>query len=111
MNILDFCAAPAVDRLVVVADSKDIVVCAGQEAQPGVLDGVGVLKLVDQDVGEASLVVTEDIRTLAQQLQRLEQQIGEVEQTRACALLLVLTIDRDHLVREEIAAAVQVVRP
>ena len=111
LNIFDLRAAPAVDRLIVVADGEEVVVRPGQEAQPSVLDGVGVLKLVDQDMREASLIVPEDVRTLAQQLQGLEQKIGKVEQTRACALFFVLAIDRDHLVGEEIASAVDVVRP
>ena len=56
-DILDLGAAPAVDRLVVVTDDGDAGSAAGQQPQPGVLDGVGVLKLVDQNMPETSLIM------------------------------------------------------
>ena len=56
-DVVDLGAAPAVDRLVVVADAADVGRAAGQQPQPQVLGDVGVLVLVDQDVAEAALVV------------------------------------------------------
>ena len=55
-DVADLGAAPAVDRLVVVADAADVAVAAGEQPQPQVLRDVGVLVLVDQDVAEPALV-------------------------------------------------------
>ena len=76
-DVVDLGAAPAIDRLVVVADAADVrrafagsaargacasrarqrqAACAS-EPQPQVLRDVGVLVLVDQDVFEAALVL------------------------------------------------------
>ena len=56
-HVADVGTAECVDRLVVVADREDGVLRAGEQLQPRVLQLVGVLKLVDQDVAEAVLVV------------------------------------------------------
>ena len=56
-DVADLGAAPAVDRLVVVADAADVAVGAGEEAEPEVLGDVGVLVLVDEDVAEPALVL------------------------------------------------------
>lgn len=62
MNVLDFRAAPAVDRLVVVADHHQAVATLAKQAQPGVLHGVGVLELVHQNMPEAFLIMREQAR-------------------------------------------------
>jgi hypothetical protein len=53
-DVVDLGAAPAIDRLVVVADAADIVagprLALGEQAQPQILRDVGVLILVDEDV-------------------------------------------------------------
>jgi hypothetical protein len=59
LHVLDTCTAPAVDRLVVVADDKDLSGLPGQHANPRVLQRVGVLELVDQQVPIAVAVVVE----------------------------------------------------
>ena len=46
-------AAESVDRLIVVADREDRVVAACQQLEPPILQPVGVLELVHQDVREA----------------------------------------------------------
>ena len=55
-DVADLGAAPAVDRLVVVADAAQILVLLRQEPQPQILRDVGVLVLVDQQIAEAPLV-------------------------------------------------------
>ena len=52
-DVADVGAAPAVDRLVLVADDGDAAGAARQQAHQPVLDAVGVLELVDQHVIEA----------------------------------------------------------
>ena len=81
-DVVDLGAAPAVDRLVVVADDADIGFARGlalrEEAQPEVLGDVAVLVLVDEDVAEAAVVLGEDLRVLAEEADVLEQQVAEV---------------------------------
>ena len=64
-DVVDLGAAPAVDRLVVVADAADVGRALRQQPQPQVLRDVGVLVLVDQHVAEAALVVGEHVGVLA----------------------------------------------
>src|SRR5690606_38016753 len=75
--------APAIDRLVVVADDADIGFAGGpalgEEAQPEILRDVGVLVLVDEDVAEALMVFGEDVGVLAEDADVLEEQIAEVD--------------------------------
>ena len=73
VEILHPSAAPAVDRLVVVAHHHQTVAAFGQQAQPGVLHGVGVLELVHQDVPEAALVVIQQAWVIAPEVQRAQQ--------------------------------------
>src|SRR5690606_39077381 len=55
-DVADLRAAPAIDRLVVVANAADVPVPLGEQAQPEILGHVGVLVLVHQDVAESMLV-------------------------------------------------------
>ena len=47
-NVVDLGAAPAVDRLFIVAHAADVLVALGEQPQPEILRHVGVLVLVDQ---------------------------------------------------------------
>jgi hypothetical protein len=54
VQVLDPRAAPAVDRLIVVADHERVRPRPpDQQPDPGVLDRIGVLELIDQHVPEA----------------------------------------------------------
>ncbi len=77
-DVVDLGAAPAVDRLVVVADAADVLASLGEQPQPEILRDVGVLVLVDQHVAEALVVVGEHVRMLAKDLQRLEDEVAEI---------------------------------
>ena len=92
-DVLDARAAPAVDRLVVIADHHQAGAGfrrhAGQVAQPGVLHGVGVLELVDQQVTEAALIVGEQAGVVAPQLVGAQQQLGKIHHVGAAAGLFV----------------------
>ncbi len=67
-----------VDRLVAVSHHHDVPVLAGQQHGQGVLHGIGVLVLVDQQVGEPGLVVLEHVGVEPEQANRVEQQVVEV---------------------------------
>ncbi|OLG95862.1 hypothetical protein BXO582_20310, partial [Xanthomonas oryzae pv. oryzae] len=58
-------------------------------AHEGVLDGVGVLELVHQNLAEARAVMRQQRGRVAQQLVRAQQQFGEIQQPGAVAAFLV----------------------
>ena len=108
VQVLDARAAPAVDRLVVVADHHQALATLGQQPQPGVLDGVGVLELIHQHMAEASLVVLEQAGVVAPQIQRTQQQLGEVDDASAGAGLFIGFVDLQLCGEEQITAGLDV---
>ena len=72
-NVVDVGAAPAVDRLVVVADAAEIAMPLGEEPQPQILHDVGVLVFVDENVAPAILILRENLRALAKEAQAFQQ--------------------------------------
>ncbi len=104
LDVLDLGATPAVDRLVVVAHHHQAFAAHGEKAQPGVLHGVGVLELVDQDVPEALLVVRQQAGVVAPQVQGAQQQLGEIDHPGAGAGGLVGFVDAAHGGQEQVAA-------
>ena len=88
-DVIDLRAAPAIDRLVVVADAADIVARFGQQLQPLVLGDVGVLILVHQDIDEAAAILLQHVGILAQHLDRGEQQVAEIGGVQLGETLLV----------------------
>ena len=77
-DVVDLGAAPAIDRLVVVADAAQVLARLSQKPQPEILGDVGVLVLVHQHVAEAVLVLLQNVRVLAPQAQAFEQEIAEI---------------------------------
>ena len=78
-QVLDIGAAPAVDRLVVVADRGECRARPCQQLEQVVLAGVGVLVLVDQQVAQAVLPLVEHLLLRAEQFNRQGNQIVEVD--------------------------------
>ena len=93
-DVFDVGAAPGVDRLIVVADAAQIAVCLGEEAKPKILDDVGVLVLVDQDVAEPPPVRRENVVVFAQEPQRLEQEIAEIDGVERFQARLIALVER-----------------
>ncbi len=60
-DVADLGAAPAIDRLIVVADAAEIAVTLRQQAQPQILRDVGVLVFVDQQIAKPVLVLRENL--------------------------------------------------
>ncbi len=85
-DVVDLRPAPAIDRLVVVADAADVGLRPAvdrrlrlrQQPEPQILRHVGVLILVDQHVAEAVVIVGEHVGVAAQNAQRLQHQVAEV---------------------------------
>ncbi len=61
LDIFDLGAAPAVNRLVVVAYRRYTRFFARKHAQPSILHAVGILKLIDQHKGKTITVMFEDM--------------------------------------------------
>jgi hypothetical protein len=100
-HVADVRAAERVDRLVVVAHREDERLAAsrrpdmsGHQLQPPVLQPVGVLEFVDQDVPEALRVVLSEDLVSRQQLIAPQKKLGEIDDALALALLLVGRVER-----------------
>ena len=119
-HVADACAAKRIDALVVVADRDHAVAGTGHEAafdrlarqhlDPGVLELVGVLKLIDQDVTEAPLVVLAHRIVVTQQLVAAQHQLTEIDHTFALTLFFVQLVKLD-LLAVVITAHFDVARP
>ena len=72
-------AAPLVDRLIRIADNGEILVDAGELLDQQILRPVGVLVLVDHHEAELLRVEIADALAAGDQVERLEQQIVEIE--------------------------------
>ena len=98
-HVADPRAAEGVDALVVVADGEHALPAPRwrEHLQPGVLQLVGVLELVDQHVLEAALVMLAHRLVVAHQLVGAQHQLGEVDHAFAGALVLVGLVDVHQL--------------
>ena len=90
LHVADIRAAKRIDRLVVVAHRKQRVVLSRQQLQPTVLQRVGVLELVHQNVLETLLVMLAQRRIALQQFVAAQQQLGKIHHPFALALRIVL---------------------
>ena len=101
-DVADVRAAPAVDRLVRVADDADVAVRLAQQLDDLVLRVVGVLELVDEDVREPRLVGGAHIVVGLQQVGRDHQQVVEVHGVGRVQPVLVLRVDVGDALAERI---------
>src|SRR5437773_9287411 len=103
-NVFDLGVAPAVDRLLRVADDSHVpeVVCSG-EADEVELDAVGVLELVHDQVAEALPAPAPKLGHALERVDDLEQEIVEVTQRLVAQPVLVGAVDGEqHLDRLEL---------
>ena len=78
-NVAQVGATPAVDRLIGVSDDGEVPVALGQALNQVILRPVRVLILVDHHEPELFGVLLPHMRRLVEQLDRLQQQVVEVE--------------------------------
>src|SRR5680860_43061 len=83
---------------------------AGEQPQPGILNGVSVLKFVHQQVAKTFPVMREQCRIVAQRLQRAQQKFGKVDQPGTLAGVLVSHVNPHQLTADGIAGIFQLVR-
>ncbi len=93
-DVADLGAAPAVDRLVVVADAAQIAVMLRQQPQPQILRDIGVLVLVDQQIAKAPLIGREDLGVGAEQRQIVQQKVAEIDRVHGCEAFLIGAVQR-----------------
>ena len=86
-------SAELVDRLVAVAHDADVAVLPGEEQDHLVLDGVGVLVLVDHDVLEAAAVALEHVGVVLEEGDGVAEQVVEVHRPGPLEPGLVLAED------------------
>src|SRR5438552_3179064 len=98
-DVLDGGPAPAINRLVFIADHTQVLVIESELADELVLDAVGVLVFVHQDVAKPLVVPLANVRSLVKERDRLEQQVVKVERIRLAQFPLVEVIDRRQLLR------------
>ena len=77
-DVVDLGAAPAIDRLVVIAYAADILRALRQQAQPEILRDVRILVLVDQDVAELRMKIPKKIRVFLEDRDVVDEKIAEV---------------------------------
>ncbi len=96
-HIADFRTTERVNGLVVVADGKQIAMGTGQQLQPSILQAVGILKLVDENVPETLAIVLAQCGIGLEHLVTAQQQLGKIAHPFTAALRIVGGIDLDHL--------------
>ena len=89
-------AAPAVDRLVVVAHRRKAAARADQQFQHFILRGVGVLVFIDQHMAERRLPLAAHFLVLLQQFQRQADQVVEIDALVGGQPLFVIGHDARH---------------
>ena len=81
-DVLDRGPAPAINRLVFIADHTKVLMIEGELADELVLGAIRVLVFVHQDVAKPLIVPPANVRGLVKERDCLEQQVVEVERIR-----------------------------
>ncbi len=97
--VLDLGPAPAIDGLIIVAHTADVLVGLGERAQPEILCDVGVLVFVDQDIAELFLVALQPVRRALEDGEIMQEQIAEIAGIERQQALLVGVIKIEDAAR------------
>ena len=92
-DVAHVCAAELVNALVAIAYDAYVLVQLTQHENNAILRLVGVLKLVDENVFEAFLVIAQNVGVLFEEANNIDQQVIEVHCTGAHETGLILAID------------------
>ena len=96
-DVLDRGATERVDRLIVVADDRDVAMRLGQRRHELRLRAVRVLEFVDEDVAESAGDRTPSRRRLADQPERERDLVAEIDETVLRQELLVARVGAREL--------------
>ena len=97
-------ATESINALIVIAYRKQAGarrrrIDARQQFQPSVLQGVGILKLIDQNMAKTRLIMPAQRLVTRQQLVAAQQQLGEIGHALALALCLIFRVQLDTPLR------------
>jgi len=87
-----FCSPELVDALVIIADHRQPAV-SQEQIDDFVLDVVGVLKFVDEDVLEILLIAFSDLGKPGKEVPGQEQDVIEIDRIAAFEQFVIPTID------------------
>ena len=93
-DVFHFRAAPGIDRLVVIPHAADVLVTLRQQPQPVILDQVGVLIFVNQDIPKRTMVLSQDVRVGEQDLDHMQHQVAEIGRVQHAQAGLIGLIQR-----------------
>ncbi len=88
-HVADVRPSEAVNALIVVADGEHDVFRPGQQLEPAVLQPIGILEFIHQDMPEAVAVVLAQDLVPRKQLVGPQEKLGEIHHPLALALLVV----------------------
>ncbi len=91
-DIAHFRAAPAIDRLVIIAHTADVFVPTRKQTQPKILRYVGVLILVHQHIFKPALIEREHIVMLLKNTHHMQKQIAKIRCIQLSQAGLILRI-------------------
>ena len=100
-------AAEFIDTLIVVAHHADIFIAAGQQGRQQVLQVVGILILIDQNVAELSLVVPAHVLEVLQNPDGQQDDIVKVQGIGLPQALLVLSVGRGGFFHPVVAGGIR----
>ena len=103
-DILHVSTTPTVDRLVRIPNNTDIFKTGSQEFDQLVLSMVGILVLINVDVLEFLLIVSQNIRILIKETQGQHNQIIKVNRLRLTQLFLISSVTLGHDLRIHITS-------
>ena len=96
LDIFDARTAPAVNGLIVVTHGNNRNTLARKHPQPGILNGVGILKLINQDGLKPLLVVLQRLGRFQPQLMRTQEQLCKVNKPAAFTGFFIGGINTHH---------------
>ena len=71
--------APAIDRLVVITDTTDVLVRGSQQTQPHILGDIGILIFVHKDVAKPALVLLQDIFVFLKDGDHVQKDVAKID--------------------------------
>lgn len=92
-NVANVRAAPAVNRLVVIADNTQISALRSQQTHKHILRIVRILILIDMDIADFALIGFQHRRMLGKKFQRLNDQIVKVQRIGAFQLFFISVVN------------------
>ena len=95
-DVADLGAAPAVDRLIVVADAADVLVPRRQQPEPEILRDVRILIFIDQNEAKPPLILLQNVNVLLEDRHHMQKQIAEVAGVQRQQAGLVLLVNLAH---------------